>query len=106
MKSFDTFRNEIVIGDKVVVGSHNLDAMITYSGEFYECEVMDIDEIPNGPYGDILYLKKDKYGRNLKREVILNKSGKFSSVDMKATDNEYEMIQIFSFGVIRISQNT
>jgi len=104
MTSFDTFHKVIEIGDTVVVGSHSLDAMITYSGEFYECEVMDIDPIEYGPYGDILYLKKDKYGRNLQREVILNKQGKFSEVDVTAVDNEYEMIQIFSQGVIKVSK--
>ena len=103
MKSYDTFNNELSIGDIVVVGSHSLDAMITYSGEFYECRITDIEKIEHGPYGDILSLRKDKYGRNLRNEVILNKNGKFRANDLKAIETETELIQIFSQGVIKVA---
>ena len=102
MKSFDTFRKEIEIGDIVVIGSHQLDSIITYSGEFYECRVKNIEPIPHGPFGDILYLKKPKYGRNCENQVILNRDGNFRANDLEAVENEYEDIQMFSTGVIKV----
>jgi hypothetical protein len=101
MKSYDTFNTELSIGDVVVVGYYE-EAMTTYSGEFYECQILDILPIPEGPYGDILYLKKNKYGRNIRQEVTLNKNGRFNSSDLKAVETETELIQIFSRGVIKV----
>ena len=103
LQSYDTFNTALSIGDIVVVGTHSLDAMITHSGEFYECRITDIEPIPNGPYGDILYLDKDMYGRNLRNEVIINRLGKYKANDLKAVESETETIQIFSKGVIKVT---
>lgn len=104
LKSRDTFGNEIQIGDIVIVGSHRLDALTTYIGDFYECKVIDIEPIEQGPYGDILSLEKKSVGRNLEKEVIMNKGGKYSNHDLNATNDKYN-IEIFSFGVIKIDKN-
>lgn len=104
MTSYDTFKNPITIGDTVVVGQHSCEA-ITYTGDFYECIVLDIEKTENGPFGDILHLKKDKYGRNLKDEVTSNKSGEYSTLDLKAVESEVEYIKIFSNAVITVKRD-
>ena len=101
LQAYDTFKKPIVIGDTVVIGSFE-QQMTTHTGDFYECLVIGIEKIENGPFGDILILDKNKYGRNLHDEVVLNKLGKYSHVDLDAVENEREEIQIFSNGVIKI----
>jgi hypothetical protein len=105
VESKDTFGQILKIGDSVVVGTYKLEAIITYSGEFYECEIENIDPIPNGPYGDLLYLKKNKYGRNLKKEVTQNRLGKYRDRDLEIVETETEDIQIWSWGVIKINKD-